>query len=143
MSSPLVALKSLESLKGEFDPSSANAKQASLQILKSAELKSAEQVLRLHETLCFMQAWPDDEPVLMLVDAMLARFDQRRDLRRHADELSNSGIAGTRINFRFYAGTARWLADRSVVVRDVRIDLVGIVRPRRGPSVIDHVRGIG
>ena len=38
---------------------------------------------------------------------------------------------------------ARWLADRSVVVRDVRIDLVGIVRPRRGPSVIDHVRGIG
>ncbi|MCA9231321.1 MAG: hypothetical protein KDA57_11755 [Planctomycetales bacterium] len=112
MSSPLVALKSLESLKGEFDPSSANAKQASLQVLKSAELKSAEQVLRLHETLCFMQAWPDDEPVLMLVDAMLARFDQRRDLRRHADELSNSGIAGTRINFRFYAGTARWLADR-------------------------------
>ena len=38
---------------------------------------------------------------------------------------------------------ARWLADRSVVVRDVRIDLVGIIRPRRGPSVVDHVRGIG
>ena len=36
-----------------------------------------------------------------------------------------------------------WLEDRGVTVRDVRIDLVGIVRPRRGPSVLDHVRGIG
>jgi hypothetical protein len=43
---------------------------------------------------------------------MLARFDHRRDVKRHADELTNSGIAGTPINFRFYAVTARWLADR-------------------------------
>ncbi|HEY0950192.1 YraN family protein [Nocardioides sp.] len=38
---------------------------------------------------------------------------------------------------------ARWIEDRGVAVRDIRIDLVGIVRPRRGASLLDHVRGIG
>ena len=37
----------------------------------------------------------------------------------------------------------RWLQDRGMTARDIRIDLVGIIRPRRGPSQIDHVRGIG
>jgi putative endonuclease len=37
----------------------------------------------------------------------------------------------------------RWMAERQVRARDVRVDLVGILRPRRGPSVVDHVRGIG
>lgn len=37
----------------------------------------------------------------------------------------------------------RWVEERGVAVRDIRIDLVGIVRPRRGASVLDHVRGIG
>jgi putative endonuclease len=38
---------------------------------------------------------------------------------------------------------ARWLHDRGVAVRDVRIDLVAVIRPRRGASVVEHVRGIG
>lgn len=38
---------------------------------------------------------------------------------------------------------ARWLSEHEVHPSEVRIDLVAIVRPRRGPSVIDHVRGIG
>lgn len=37
----------------------------------------------------------------------------------------------------------RWLRARGVVAPDVRIDLVGVLRPRRGASFIDHVRGIG
>ncbi len=38
---------------------------------------------------------------------------------------------------------SRWVEERGVAVRDIRIDLVGIVRPRRGSSILDHVRGIG
>ncbi|MGY2704229.1 MULTISPECIES: YraN family protein [unclassified Nocardioides] len=37
----------------------------------------------------------------------------------------------------------RWLEERGVAARDIRIDLVGIVRPRRGASLLEHVRGIG
>ena len=38
---------------------------------------------------------------------------------------------------------SRWVEERGVTVGDIRIDLVGIVRPRRGASTLDHVRGIG
>jgi putative endonuclease len=37
----------------------------------------------------------------------------------------------------------RWVEERGVTVRDIRIDLVGILRPRRGASLLDHVRGVG
>jgi putative endonuclease len=36
-----------------------------------------------------------------------------------------------------------WQAERGLVVPDVRIDLVAVLRPRRGPSEVEHVRGIG
>lgn len=38
---------------------------------------------------------------------------------------------------------ARWLSERGVAARDVRLDLVAVLRPRRGASVVEHVRGIG
>lgn len=37
----------------------------------------------------------------------------------------------------------RWAEARGVHPRDVRVDLVAVLRPRRGPSVVEHVRGIG
>jgi len=36
----------------------------------------------------------------------------------------------------------RWQEAHGVVAPDVRIDMVCILRPRRGPSTLDHVRGI-
>ena len=39
-------------------------------------------------------------------------------------------------------GTA-WQQAHGLSVPDVRVDLVAVLRPRRGPSVIEHVRGIG
>lgn len=38
---------------------------------------------------------------------------------------------------------ARWMVEHGVHPPEVRLDLVGVLRPRRGPSTIDHVRGIG
>lgn len=38
---------------------------------------------------------------------------------------------------------ARWLQEHRLRASEVRFDMVGVVRPRRGPSVIEHVRGIG
>jgi putative endonuclease len=36
-----------------------------------------------------------------------------------------------------------WLAARGMPARDVRIDLVAVLRPRRGACVVEHVPGIG
>jgi putative endonuclease len=38
---------------------------------------------------------------------------------------------------------ASWIAAHDVHPRDVRIDLVAVLRPPRGPSRVDHVRGLG
>lgn len=37
---------------------------------------------------------------------------------------------------------ATWLHERDVRVPDVRIDLVGVLRPRRGAAQVEHVRGV-
>lgn len=36
----------------------------------------------------------------------------------------------------------RWAAERRVRPGDTRVDLVAVLRPRRGPAIVDHVRGL-
>ncbi len=36
----------------------------------------------------------------------------------------------------------RWAAERGVRPAGTRVDLVAVLRPRRGPAVIDHVAGL-
>ncbi|CAB4720840.1 MAG: YraN family protein [Actinobacteria bacterium] len=35
-----------------------------------------------------------------------------------------------------------WQVERGVRAREVRLDLVAVLRPRRGAAVVDHVRGL-
>jgi hypothetical protein len=83
-----------------------------LDALDRRSLATAAQVLRLHDALCFLRAYPDGPRLLAAVERMLARFPARRDLRRHRAALTDSGIAGTAIEFRFFQPTADWLARR-------------------------------
>jgi hypothetical protein len=109
---PRAILIEAESLARRFGRAAAGRKRALLGRLASAELAHAREVERLHDLLCFWRAYPDDAPLLAKVERMLARFAQRADLRRHAATLEGSGMAGTEIRFRFFAPTARWLAER-------------------------------
>ncbi len=93
------ALTDLERRRDRFDPASARLKLKRLRELARTRLARADQVQRLHEVLCFMRAYPDDAEVLGAVEAMLARFDRRADLRAHRAALAYSGIAGTTIWF--------------------------------------------
>ena len=36
-----------------------------------------------------------------------------------------------------------WLAGHAAAPAEVRVDLVAVTRPPKGPSVVEHVRGIG
>lgn len=95
-----------------FGADAAARKRSLLERLAHTRLRSAGAVRRLHEVLCFMHAYPDDAAVLTQVRAMLAAFAQRADLRAQHHALAGSGIAGTAIRFRFFAGQALWLAQR-------------------------------
>jgi hypothetical protein len=110
--SPQRRLRALERWKAEFGPAAAAQKRALLGELERARLQRAKDVLALHETLCFLRAYPDDEETLAVVERLLRTFAGRRDLVAHADELVNSGVAGTEIVYPFYAEMARWLASR-------------------------------
>ena len=109
---PVRALAALERRKDRFGSGAAAAKLALLRRLDRARLSTAAQVTRLHELLCWMRAYPDDDSVLRQVRQMLGRFAQRADLRTFRDELAFSGIAGTVLWFPFFYPTARWIAAR-------------------------------
>jgi hypothetical protein len=106
------ALAALERSKDSFGGRHAAHKLGLLRRLARASLRSARQVERLHELLCFLRAYPDDARVLAQVEAMLARFDRRADLRAHRTALAHSGIAGTDTGYPFFWPTALWLARR-------------------------------
>ena len=44
---------------------------------------------------------------------------------------------------RLWRLAARWLSAHDVSAPEVRVDVVAVLRPRRGPSVVDHVVGVG
>ncbi len=104
-----VALARLEQLKASFGGGAGAAKLDLLRVLEHGRLRSASEVLRLHEILCFLDAYPDDEATLGKVREMLDAFEERPDLRRHRRALTDSGIAGTAIEYPFFWFTARWL----------------------------------
>lgn len=105
-------LRELERALTRFDADSTAIKLDCLASLEGARLKSAREVLLLHEALCFLHAHPDDRQLLERVESMLAEFASRRDLLRFRTELADSGIVATDIHYNFYAPMARWLARR-------------------------------
>jgi hypothetical protein len=109
---PTPSLRRLERIAHTFGVSTAREKLALLRALSRTRLARAADVSRFHELLCFLAAYPDDERVHALVRRVLDRFDRRTDLRAHASALASSGIAGTTIEYRFFAPMAQWLAAR-------------------------------
>jgi hypothetical protein len=110
--SPARELRALEALRATFGGDAADRKLALLRGLGRAQFARPAQLLRLHEALCFLRAYPDDARVLVEVRRQLARFERRADARRHAAALADTGVAGTAIHYRFFWSTLRWLAAR-------------------------------
>ena len=121
---PRRALRELESLRLSFGRAAAAQKRQLLRVLARTSLPAASDILSLHELLCFMRAWPDNAALLSQVNALLAGFAARRDLRRHRDALADSGVAGTDIHYRFYWPTASRLAARWPARFDIDWDAI-------------------
>ncbi|HEY7676758.1 MAG TPA: hypothetical protein VIG69_06785 [Candidatus Methylomirabilis sp.] len=85
-----------------------------LERLSGCAIGQPGQLLRLHEALCFLQAYPDDRQVLRLADRALEAFPARvRRLGPSAlARLHDSGIAGTTLDYPFGFPFARWLVSR-------------------------------
>lgn len=106
------SLRRLERLKDRFGAVYATQKLAALERLARSRLGTAREVERLHETVLFVRAYPDDRRVFQAARALLAGFASRADLRRFREALAHTGIAGTTCWFPFFFPTATWLAAR-------------------------------
>jgi hypothetical protein len=121
------ALAELSAIRSVYGPPQAGARLRLLRVLERAELRTAEQVKALHELLCFLHAYPDDEAVFTQAARMLRDFRERADLQRHRRRLVSTGIAGTDIVYPFGFSTARWLAARCG--SRLRVEWAEVARP--------------
>jgi hypothetical protein len=110
--SPASVLRRLVALEDQFGASAARTKVELLRALGPAPLRTAAQVQRLHELLCFWRVYPDSAQVLRAVEKLLEAFSARADVQRFRARLVSSGIAGADIVYEFTYLTALWLARR-------------------------------
>ena len=99
---PMDLLTRLDDLKAAYGGDAARRKIELLGEIDRHAVRSARDVVRLHEFLCFLRAYPDSPQVLALTVRLLETFDRRADLRRHRRALADSGIAGTAIHYVFF-----------------------------------------
>jgi hypothetical protein len=110
--SPSTLLRKLEATRLDYGPGRPLLKLGFLAELELRSLNTANAVLRLHEHLCFLRAYPDNRAVQAQVVRMLRRFSIRADFSRYRAVLADTGIAGTVIHYRFFWPTALWIATR-------------------------------
>src|SRR2546422_8710327 len=101
-------------------------KGALLEALEGCVIRHPGTLLRLHETLCFLQAYPDDAQILVLVDGALETFPARVERlgRRAQRRLHDSGGANTPRDYPFPFPRARGLARH--VPRDTELARAGL-----------------
>lgn len=107
-------LRELRLIRHHFTPDATAVKRALLTSLASARTRSLTHVVRLHEDLLFLRAFPDNEDIRAVAGRLLQRFERRvRALPRAARaRLNDSGIAGSSSLHEFAWPVARWLAAR-------------------------------
>lgn len=95
-------LRKLEATRLNYGPGQAEIKFRLITALEKTFLNTSAQVLRLHEHLGFLRAYPDNALVHGRVIRLLKGFAARRDFRRQQIALFDTGIAGTVIHYRFF-----------------------------------------
>ncbi len=105
-------LRKLEATRLNYGPKQAAIKLRLVTALGKTFLNTPAQVLRFHEHLCFLRAYPDNARLHARVVRLLNNFSARADLKRQRVALADTGIAGTTVHYRFFWPTARWLAAR-------------------------------
>lgn len=111
-------LDQLDKLKTGFDPQDAKRVQSLLERLARKPFRDPESLIRLHELLLFVRAYPHNAEVARLAEEQLREFAERvSELRERNVDLSSlehpsvSGIAGTSVTDSFSFYIVRWLVE--------------------------------
>lgn len=112
-------LTQLEAAKNDFGSGHSAAVSKLLDQISNVEFTDASQLIRFHECLLFLRAFPHAASHIALVERLLNSFHNRVDsiLSLNADmssfdDFDTSGIAGTTMQDALPFEVARWLAQR-------------------------------
>src|SRR2546428_9814739 len=70
-------VEALAAAASRYSSEDQKQKRALLEALEGCVIRHPGTLLRLHDTLCFLQAYPDDAQILVLVDGALEIFPAR------------------------------------------------------------------
>jgi hypothetical protein len=112
-------LEQLDEAKRRFGPTQPKQTEKLLARLARIEITDAAALIRLHEILLFLSAYPQSPRVRQLAESLLKGFGKRVEALRKAegdlsdmDEPEVSGIAGTSVTDNFTYPIVRWLLKR-------------------------------
>ena len=112
-------LSQLEDARYRFGPGEAASIVKLLNSLGAARFPDAKSLIRFHESLLFLRAFPQGPGVLRKTEQLLNTFHQRVEALRKSgadlsplDPLEVSGIAGTQMSDTLSFDLARWLVRR-------------------------------
>ena len=113
------ALARLEEARGRFGPADAAQTEKRLRPAGRLRFHDAESLIRFHEVLLFLRAFPPSAGVVRQTEALLSSFHRRVAALRAAgadlsplDPMEVSGIAGTAIEDNLNFDVSRWLLQR-------------------------------
>jgi len=106
----------LAGLKFLFSPSNSKRKIAIIEKLGERKIRNPLFLIKYHDTLCFLQAYPDNSLLLKLVDDELADFAGRVKYFREIngpddDRIDDTGMVDTTIHYPYNIHMARWLVN--------------------------------
>lgn len=112
-----MSLNQLDNLKTDFGPKQAKRVEAVLDRLSRRNFRDPDELLRFHELLLFLRAYPHNAAVARQAETQLRTFPRRISQLREQDiDLSSlespevSGIAGLSVTDTFSYYIVRWLA---------------------------------
>jgi len=120
-------LDQLERMKGQFGPRAAGRTARLLEKLARTRVRDRAALVRLHETVLFLRAYPASPDVLRLADRVLSGFAARIEEPGAFDDPEISGIAGTSFSAVFSHEVARRLEARHG--RAIAVDWDGYEAP--------------
>jgi len=113
------ALARLEEARGRFGPADAAQTEQRLRAAGRLRFHDAESVIRFHEVLLFLRAFPPSAGIVRQTEALLSSFHRRVAALRAVgadlsplDPMEVSGIAGTAIEDNLNFDVSRWLLQR-------------------------------
>jgi len=112
-------LARLEAAKGRFGRGAAAETKVLLDQLARCSFRDAKALIRFHEALLFLRAFPQSASLVPRIEKLLNSFHERVEMVRKAgadmaefDDFDTSGIAGTVLQDTLNFEAARWLARR-------------------------------